>query len=249
MFEEDPIKLDRIESAEQAPHEGRLGEIQDEARQTRDQQLAKLADQKVTLAQADEAGLDDDPLIAELRERVEAVEKQLGFTDASDKLQDAHGLDPDVVDRVPESDHAELLETLDRAERVVTSAGDSHYAEHEAENIRDTLQTLAPDGVVAPKLAPEIEGLQAALKEAELSAGDEPDELSGRLSDRQKVATLQDREEELEAKLADAADLFEEAHLEEKLDAVDDALAELKGDGASTNEGSSSAISAENLKR
>jgi hypothetical protein len=69
------------------------------------------------------------------------------------------------------------------------------------------------------------------------------------LSDRQKIATLRDREEDLEADLRDAADGFERLHLKNRLDRVREKRAEIEGSSPSSSTSTGERITAEDLKK
>jgi len=232
MFDDDPIKRDEAQLQEEAT--GEIAERQAERRHKRDEQLRTLGEYMSTAAILDkhaDADAVDERVVDELREAVKRGKTQLGFTPPPrEELQQEHGLDPSAVDRVPEAERAELLDTLEQAESMAAKAETNGLAERHLRNLEDSLVKMGAEHSVSPRsLAPEIEGLQASLS-ARLSDGAGPAELSSGLSDRQKVATLRDREEDLEADLAEAADAFERLHLQDRLGRVRDKRAELEGD-------------------
>jgi len=176
------------------------------------------------------------------------VEAELGFTpSAGETLQAEHGLGADTVERIPEDKRGELLDLVERAEFLADKEGG--LAEREIQTVQDRIFEFGAENDVSPRnLTPKIEGLQASLA-ARLSEDSEPAELSGRLSDRQKIATLRDREEDLEADLRDAADGFERLHLKNRLDRVREKRAEIEGSSPSSSPSTGERITAEDLKK
>jgi len=177
-----------------------------EMRRDRDEYLHEAAELKVKLAQARDLGLDDDPVIKELAERVEQFDDALGYgPTVTDELRD-RGVSDELLEELPESNHEPLLQlvkqTRDFAEQDPdeTSALAEQQVRHLVDDLADheaSLSALGLDDVAGlPELVADGDTETASLT----PSGDTP---------RERLARAQDQADQHRQRAADAETIFE----------------------------------------
>lgn len=182
---------------------------------------------KELAARAEEAGLADDPAVAALRERAEALQSDVGLEpepSAPARLAADHGLVEEAVAELPEGVREDLEEDLAAVEQLETSRSD--LAKRELRHRRDKLSaTLADAGVEAAHLVAEDAPEPTAELSAALAAADE---VADDGSERVRAARLRDRLDDVSDDLADAESTLLEVTLEDRKADLEEQLADLE---------------------
>ena len=183
---------------------------------------------KSLAARAEEAGLGDDPAVAALRDRAEALQADadLGPDPAHPKrLAEDYGLDEDAVADLPEDVREDLEADLSAVDELETSR--SELAKRELRRRRDKLsETLDDVGVEAADLVAEDAPAPTAELSAALAAPAEEVDDSG--SERVRAARLSDRIDELEEDVVDAESTLLEITLRDRKADLEERLADLE---------------------
>jgi hypothetical protein len=200
--------------------------------------IQRVVEIKNAIAQAEEAGLDDDPAVEALRGEVEALAEEAGIAEEPsprERLVDGYDISERAVGQMHEDDRERLVEALAGVEMWDTGSDRLEgLARHEIEARRNEIeQILDHNSVSAASLidsdataaSGETRDLQAALAEDHTAAPGVDDDAS----DRVKAAALTDTREALEAERAEAENALLELELIEEIERIDERLAEVDG--------------------
>ena len=183
---------------------------------------------KSLAARAEESGLCDDPAVAALLDRSEALQADadLGPDPAHpERLAEDYGLDGDAVDDLSEDVREDLEADLSALDHLETSR--SELARREIRRRRDRLsETLDAAGIEVPDLVAEDAPAPTAELSAALAAPAEEVDDSG--SERVRAARLSDRIDELEEDVADAESMLLEITLRDRKADLEERLADLE---------------------
>ena len=184
---------------------------------------------RVLARRAEEAGLGDDPAVAALRDRAEALQADADLGPEPthpERLADDYGLAEDAVADLPEDVRKELEADLSAVDELETSR--SELAKRELRHRRESLSaTLDDAGVEAADLvAEDAPAPQAELSAALASTAEEVDD-SG--SDRVRAARLSDRIDELEEDAEAAESTLLAVTLEDRKADLEERLTDLEG--------------------
>lgn len=196
--------------------------------------IQRVVEIKNAIAQAEEAGLDDDPAVEALREEVEALAEEAGIAEeptARERLVDEYDISERAVAQMHEDGRERLVEALAGVEMWDTGSDRrlEGLARHDIEARRNEIEQLLDHNSVsaaslidsdATAASGETRDLQAALAEDHTADPDVDDDAS----DRVKAAALADQREALEADLADAENPLLELEITEEIERVDDRL-------------------------
>jgi hypothetical protein len=211
--------------------DNRFAEAERERQEERLQDVERLVERKITLAQADDLGLGEDPAVEELRGHVEREQADLGLIDVdpADRLTEEYGLEETVVGRLGEGEREELLDHLAAVDELeqATRGAEDHFMRLNLLDRREKIAELAAanDVRTAALAAPHVDVTQTAAL-----AGDPTDvEIGAADSESVKAAKLRDRLEDVEERIENADTKFTEAALLEDKEDLEARLADVEG--------------------
>jgi len=186
---------------------------------------------KTVIEDAKNAGLDDDPAVRALEERAAKLEDGVDLDvdrepHHSSELAAQHALEEDVVEQFSTESRKELHDHLAAVDEIAASSRDGGIVKHELRARRERLRSILDENdveaaaLIADDAPPVREELSAALADAgEADVGE-----SG--SERVEAARLEDRRDEVADDLEDAESALLQLTLQERLDELDDRLAD-----------------------
>lgn len=196
------------------------GEFNDQIEETQ-----RVVEIKQTIAQAEEAGLGDDPAVESLREQVEALREDAGVVPetAPARMAEDFDLSEEALASMSEDPRAQLradLSVMDEIEGGRVEVPSRHELNRRRDRVAETLSQEAVDPADLPaESAPTAREELAEALAAEEASLSEP---SG--TPRQRTAQLRDRVDDLEEDLREAETATLRLALEEKKDRLTEQL-------------------------